>query len=667
MTIAQWLKIVDRASTLPERLAGLPQLQGHAHPEDLIQTRLQTWCQVAAQGDWEKFHCRLAWDGLDLTTVREALGDASLPVTELPTWVNLLQQGLEQATPELPIGDERKTGDRCLDPDQPVPFEDVLLPFVQSARHQLATATGTDYGQLSETAHIALERQLLVRLSRLAAQPLFLEFVTFRATQTTDAFQVAESPPRTQYLAFVTYLRRGGLVNLFEEYSVLARLLATVIAFWQEANQEFFARLSSDRPTIQAIFQPTTDLGPVVMATSGVSDRHSRGRSVIILTFASGLKLVYKAKDIGTEVAYFELLDWLNQRSGLLPLKGLKTLARSTYGWVEFAAHVPCESTAAIHRYYQRAGMLLCLIYALGGTDCHRENLVAMGEDPVLVDLETLLYHRTKDFVVPEPSPLRQENQQLWQSVLQVGFLPLWTIFKTGNNYDISALGGRAGQITPFRALQWQQVNTDQMTFRSEFVQTTTCANLPILPGEPLRLINYQADIVNGFQAFYQFLLRCRIHLLDGDTPFNRFSGLSTRCIFRPTRVYAYVLRTLLQPKFMRHGVDRSIQQDMLSQALLATQERHPLWALLHLEQSALAQLDIPLFMARADSHQLTLAQTDNVAAWFAESAMERAIAQLNHLSTDDLAVQVQLIREAIAADDAVQSRGATTTPNPPA
>src|SRR3712207_8377597 len=50
-------------------------------------------------------------------------------------------------------------------------------------------------------------------------------------------------------------------------------------------------------------------------------------------------------------------------------------------------------------RYYERAGMLLCLFYVLEGTDCHYENIIASGEYPVLIDTETLMHHRARETV----------------------------------------------------------------------------------------------------------------------------------------------------------------------------------------------------------------------------------------------------------------------------
>src|SRR5262249_2293041 len=133
---------------------------------------------------------------------------------------------------------------------------------------------------------------------------------------------------------------------------------------------------------------------------------HNCGRSVIKLTFSSGLKLIYKPKDLGIDEAFFALIDWLNEAIGgvqapdgvaairqMLPLRVLRRLRllnRTTHGWVECVEHVPLPDAEAAERYYRRMGMLLCLAYVLGGSDCHYENIIACGAQPVLVDHETL-------------------------------------------------------------------------------------------------------------------------------------------------------------------------------------------------------------------------------------------------------------------------------------
>jgi lantibiotic modifying enzyme len=127
---------------------------------------------------------------------------------------------------------------------------------------------------------------------------------------------------------------------------------------------------------------------------------------------------------MGTEAAYHRLLAWLNERGAPLPFKVLEVLDRSTHGWVEFVEHLPCRDHDEARRYYERAGMLLCLIYVLEGTDCHHENIIASGEYPVLIDAETLMHHRARAVVPEDENAQTEAFGRLGHSVLRTGLLP---------------------------------------------------------------------------------------------------------------------------------------------------------------------------------------------------------------------------------------------------
>ena len=56
-------------------------------------------------------------------------------------------------------------------------------------------------------------------------------------------------------------------------------------------------------------------------------------------------------------------------------------------------------------RFYRRQGALLALLYALEATDFHAENLIASGEFPVLIDLETFSSDLREHDWAPTPMP----------------------------------------------------------------------------------------------------------------------------------------------------------------------------------------------------------------------------------------------------------------------
>ena len=75
-----------------------------------------------------------------------------------------------------------------------------------------------------------------------------------------------------------------------------------------------------------------------------------------------------------------------------------------------------------MRRFYHRQGALLALLYVLDGTDMHYENLIAVGEQPVLVDVETLFHpsHAPAGALSRDPA-----YRALLSSVYRTALLPL--------------------------------------------------------------------------------------------------------------------------------------------------------------------------------------------------------------------------------------------------
>lgn len=117
--------------------------------------------------------------------------------------------------------------------------------------------------------------------------------------------------------------------------------------------------------------------------------------------------------------------------------------------------------------------------------------------------------------------------------------------------------------------------------------------------------------------------------------------------MFRPTQVYASVLQKSLQPQYLRDGVDRSIELDVLSRAFLLTDSKHPFWSILKAELKALEHLDIPYFAANSDSDAL-LVPFEKIEQCFTEPSYNQIIAQFQQLNDDDLGRQVTIIRSSL-------------------
>ena len=706
MTKSNIAQIVTSASSLSERLSkGLFTVDADQMSEQqAIDERIEHWCQVAAQGNWEKFQKRLLWDGLDVDEVRHALG--SVPLAEvgpLPSWAKTLSEIIQTST-DFSFHPNATDPDKILiEPENPLPFEDILLPAVLVARQKLLTSLGcaslsSDHlllELLSFAAYLTLERSLLERLVNLCAKTLELEFSRFRPLGHSLFNLLVKQPTgsmsKAHYNAFVQKLLQDGLLALFQKYPVLGRLVATTIDFWVEATVEFLQRLKADKAEIQQLFSPkilskgteanregrsflsspcpNSQLGKVIEIHPNLSDPHNRGRCVIAIEFESGLKLVYKPKNLGLEVAHNQFLDWCNQHGAPLPFKVLKVSDHQTYGWVEYVEQLPIEDALAAQRFYQRAGMLMCILYLLQATDCHNENLIACGEHLVLVDMETLMHREPSEFVDSLAATVFATTaaQQLFDSVLRIGLLPCWEFTKDKRTaYEVSGLSSVSPEQAPTLVQRWKSVNTDDMRLGFEKTTLPVNKNEAIFNGVALSPNNYIHELVEGFEQMYRFLMEQRSTLFLADGPLAKLQARQVRFMFRNTQVYSVVLQKSLAPECLQNGVDRSIELDILSRALLACEDKPKAWSILQSELRAMEQLDIPHFGARSNSDRLTIGVEQPVERYFNECGHTQVLKQLQALNEKDLAQQVAIIQSAfyakIALDSEEQAQAANTS-----
>lgn len=630
------IKIVEQASTISERL-GIAFLPSQTQTDDsVIDSRIDYWCQTVAQGNQVQFEKRLAWDGLNLGTIRQVLGSVHLAdPQDLPAWAETFRVVLECTSLDSALALDKNLLEKRypLDAKQPLPFEELFLQFIDIARQKLMAQAGSTYFLLSAECHATLERSLLQSLTLLCSKAMGDDFLVFRLYEqpflTRQIGQLEGSDSTVQYDKFIRKRLAGELLNFFQEYAVLARLVATLTDFWVSNLSEFLQRLASDWSKIQVAFQGNAELEQVVSIQPGLSDCHNNGRSVIKLTFASGLKLIYKPKDLGLEEAYFQLVSWLNENGIPQQLKVLQLLNCSGYGWVEYVEHCPCPDQAAVARYYQRAGMLLCLLYSLSGTDFHQENVIACGEHPVPIDLEMLMsaVARQEESLETSTDALSIAFDQITYSVLSTYFLPRWELGRDGATYDMSGLGGFGDQPTNAYRLVWQNINTNSMVLRREDIKIRSCSNVVILNDVRVSLSDYAEELVEGFHQMYQFLIAHRDTLLAANSPLSVLAHQRVRSIFRATQVYTSLLAETLQPKFLRDGAERSIALDVLSKSLLKYEKKPNSWQIIAAEQRALSHLDIPFFSTHPHRHDLTIGANKSVKHYFVESSYDHIVA----------------------------------------
>ncbi|MGD1913931.1 MAG: type 2 lanthipeptide synthetase LanM family protein [Rivularia sp. (in: cyanobacteria)] len=646
------VKIVEKSSTISERLGDNFYYDRKSSDDDLVNNRIFNWCQTLVDGNQEKFEKRLAWDNLDLDKIRDVFGEVKLiDEDNLSTWANILKEVLENSELQKYSTEDNN----FINSQEPLPFEDVFISFIHVARKKLKAQAGYSYSLLSSDVHAKLERYLLNSLIELCNQTMALELQIFftyeRPTLNRWLTQFNDSHSKVHYNKFVDKMLSGGLLKFFQKYSVLARLVGTTINFWVTNINEFLQRLKLDWSEIEKTFQENSQLGQVIDISAGVSDLHNQGRSVLALKFSSQLKLVYKPKNLALDVAFFELVKWLNEHKTLPQLKLMKVLNRSNYGWVEYIEHLPLKDSSAAVRYYHRAGMLSCLLYVLSGGDFHYENIIASGEYPVAIDLEMLMSGKICESggLISNKNAVDLAVEKFQYSVLSTSLFPKWEI-KDGVAYDISGLAGSGGQKTTYRSLVWKNINTDAMVLSSEAVEIQDYLNIPILDGCKIYLKDYLEAVVDGFRSTYKFLMSHTDVLLQHDGLIARFANQQVRALFRPSQIYYSFLKQTLQPKYLQSGVDRDIALDLLSKACIDSQEKPDVWQIIIAEKEAMQDLDIPLFTAQSGRDAFIINDNQVIDGYYEQPSYEFVTNRLQQLNENDLEQQIGLIRSSVYA-----------------
>lgn len=565
-----------------------------------------------------------------------------------PPWAALLAQFIERAPQLLTF---QKNEPSFIDPQSPLPFEEFLAPLVTIAAEQLkAGQTAPAYSRLSPAAHLQLQRGLLRRLTHIAAATLAYQFFEFRKTGAgPDRIPPGPAPvERRLYQRFIEILLRQQAVNLFQRYSVMARMLCEVTLMWIDAVGEFLQRLDRDLPELAERFNAQAALTQVCDIQYGLSDHHQNGRTVLQLRFGNGLQLIYKPKDAAIEQAYFDFLAWLNRHRAPLPLLPLTVLNRGSYGWIEYVQQRPCRDEAAAARYYQRCGMLLCLFYVLGGTDFHNENIIACGEHPVAIDLETLFHHplRLQQGLMDDRRPSLANF-----SVRDTHFLPEPNGAAGNSGFDISGLGIPARADCKTGARRLVNINRDDMAIAEIELHRKPPRNTVMLNGRACSPLDYRDAVIRGFEAMYRFLISRREAILADEGPFAKFADTPTRVIFRNTLTYARVLHRALSPEFLQNGADFSTQLQTLARQMPVDAEAPLHGLILKFEQEDLLKMDIPKFSSRANSDGLTLPDRTEVPGCFTENSFEMARARLRQLNREDLAKQSAYLSSVLPAN----------------
>ncbi len=630
-----------RAATLAERAASLQgtalQTEQGNWTSERAEHILQQWKTQAPFQTGTTFTDRLAMDGITERDLFQLLAEpiealqARLP---LPGWVEKLSQAIEEPTlsPDVPLPEP---GEQAV-----FAFLPVLRPLIANAQHHLRLGLEDlarhsphlpfDVQPVMTSLVASLSKMLLTKSSRTLALELKVAGLLG---------QLSGQTPQERFQHFLQRLsQQEPIQSFFEEYSVLARQLILTCEYWVASSLEVLRRLCADWDEIRATLTPASDPGLLIEIQSGVGDLHRQGRSVMLLKFRSGFRLVYKPKSLAIDIHFQELLHWLNEHGAERPFHTLKVINKGVYGWAEFVEERECASEEEVQRFYERQGAYLALLYVLDATDFHYENLIAAGEYPILIDLETLFHPRiTGPHILFSGTPA---HEALAHSVYMIGLLPqrIWGNAEA-EGVIINGLGGSEGQLTPRAVPRWEDAGTDQMRLVRTRIELPAARNLPRRNGKQVEAFDYRETLLAGFKRMYHLLLMHRDALAADLLP--RFAQDDIRFVARPTDIYARFLYNSFSPEMLRDALDRERHFDRL---WVGIQWQPHISRLIPAERADLLRGDIPFFTTRPGSRDLLTSQGAIIPEFFQESSFSRVSKRLEQLGKQDLERQIWII-----------------------
>lgn len=403
---------------------------------------------------------------------------------------------------------------------------------------------------------------------------------------------------------------RNYIRELCKRYPEMKRLLFLRIITVTNQVQRIVSGISENAEALKEQFFPGNPFDRIEKTECGLSDTHHGGQTVAKVYLDNRKILIYKPRNLKKDQCFMELYGQFCRRAGL-SLHTVQILAREDYSLESYIEQRPCKSEAEVKRYFRRMGILLFLCRLMDMSDMHGENIIADGEYPIPIDLETL--PGNPGYAAYESAD-QMTAEELKHSVLSTGILPVVTWGGGGKGIILNALNRGEKVKTPFRIPVIREPESSEIHIDYEQGEAELSGSLPVYRGKRADPSAYAEEICQGFEDAYRYFLQEREQLAEKCRLL--FSGTS-RYLIRHTQQYQMYLQTSFYPEFLEEGGRRRLFLHVLNKNQkdeeLAGQER-----------DALYQMDIPAF--------------------YQERAYDKWEEKLKRLGEDDLKKQLGLI-----------------------
>lgn len=432
----------------------------------------------------------------------------------------------------------------------------------------------------------------------------------------------------SDYQEYNKDIKETGYKVFSEQYPIIWNRCTNLLHNKIKYLNEMLTNISCKRELISKTFGIKKNAGIIMAETGG--DTHNQGKSVSIISFDDGNKLIYKPRSVKGEMGYATLVNELNENFGT-DFHVYKVLDFENYGFISFIKED--ESFMDMGK----AGEIACLMYLLNATDMHYSNILWSKEGPIPIDLETLFHvPRIKTGLSESP---KSAYAFMENSVYSTGVLPI-QLGKHQNSVDVGFAGVRKenneGPIKPITI-----VDGFSKDISVKWAELQEVAVSSYKKEEEAYIFEKCDSIIKGFTSMYRKVLKNKE--LFREIVEKAFEGAILRYIHNMTYRYEQILRSMSSPQAAR---DISICHALLSRVAILSISSNPEIILSECRQ--LWRGDVPYFSTEFSSRNIM--DDEKVICESVKSPKECFEEKMDIVSEEDLLRQIKIIRLSFVA-----------------
>lgn len=509
---------------------------------------------------------------------------------------------------------------------QIIDFSYMLRPFLHYFKKEIEKENGYNFElQDQEAFYIYLSNDLI----RISSKTLVFDL---HEQKRILGFKGKTSKDRFEYYMKKRFRDKKGLVEFFEEYPVLLRLLTERTIFHIENYKEFVRAIEKSLPKFETVFSVVSPYR-VTNLTLGAGDSHEKAKTVILFEL-NDHKFVFKYKDLRIGERFNEFLIYLEEETGEQFFK-IKRIVEEKFCIEEFISKEECKSEIQVQKFYYRFGEYVALAYLLCGNDFHYENLVAHGEFPVLIDVETFIQNESP--IQRVDNPFIELVVKKYNSVLASALLPFEAYGNRiepmangalkGQGIRISAFDGKK-QKSPYKGLGLVNINTDEVKFDYIEYELEGAHNIPIFRGQEVSAEKYKSEVVRGFDEICKYFINNSKTVCSAIR--EMFSDVVVRNVIKTTQKYTDMLEYGYHPKCMKNYIER----EKLFENLWAYEYRNKS-AISH-EIKDLLINDVPIFFNNTSNRNLISSSGEIIKDYYRKTAIDCVLERIENFDKNE-------------------------------